>query len=444
MFERFRQHIETNHLCNPQDHILLAVSGGVDSMVMLHLFQTLKYAVSVAHVNFQLRGADSDADEAFVKEYCAHQGIPFHSTRTNTNNYAMEHGLSIQMAARELRYAWFKKIMNEQGDTLLATAHHFNDSLETVLLNWAHGAGVESFAGIALKRDNIIRPLLFATREEVLAYAKQESIAWREDSSNRTDDYQRNFIRHQVIPKLKEINPSLEATLLKRAHRLQHELDFYHASAKAWQKEHVIHEGTTTKITRQSIQTAAHPALMLWHALKEFGFSYEQCDATVLAAQGQSGKQFLAGNYKLTIDRDYLLLTLQQTIWTETTIERGETTAQLGPWQLQLSLKERVVEPTVLKNSATLDAAKLQFPLTWRKWRAGDLFHPLGMTHRKKLSDFLIDSKIPVGEKDSVTVLESAGEIVWVAGYRIDDRFKITDRTTEVLFVVVGPRSTVG
>ena len=405
-------------------------------MVMLHLFQALNYPIAVAHVNFQLRGADSDADEAFVKTHCDRHRIPFFSTRSVTNNYATAHGLSIQMAARELRYDFFKKVMDEEDYSLLATAHHLNDSLETVLLNWVHGASLEALGGIAVKRDNIIRPLLFATREELLAYAKEENIAWREDSSNQASDYQRNFIRHQVIPLLKEINPSLEATQWKKHDRLQSELGFYTASAKAWKEENVIRDKRGIKISKSVVQRAAYPALMLWQSLKEFDFSYEQCEGMVTAAQGQPGKQFTTSSHALTVDRDYFLLTPVEADWNETVIAEGQTHALLGPWQMHLEQTARLT-PDQGSQTALLDAAKLVFPLRWRKWQAGDHFYPLGMTHRKKISDFLIDNKIPAGAKERVTVVESAGEIVWVAGHRIDERFKITPQSASAFLLSV-------
>lgn len=432
MIEKLKHFIEDKHLLSGHDRVLIALSGGLDSMVLLHLLKQLDVEVAVAHCNFQLRGDDSVQDEEFVRLHCDKIKVAFFCKRFETNNYATENKLSIQMAARALRYAWFEVLMEGNGFTKLATAHHFNDSIETMLINWVRGAGIEGLRGIPSRRGNIIRPLLFATREEINTYAAEHQITWREDISNQTDDYQRNFIRHQVIPQLKRMNISLEHTIRESVNKVEDEWAFYQKSVEEWKVKFVQQEGDIVKIGKEGFSHPAHGASLLWNCLKSSGLSYEMCQEALDIKDRQSGKQFLSSSHKLVVDRDYFILTPHESHWSEVEIPVDQTQLILGPWKMDIS-DSVDLSPSENPNEALLNAEKLLFPLRWRKWKAGDYFIPLGMTHRKKISDFLIDRKISVGVKDAVTVLESAGEIVWVVGHRIDDRFKLTSDTKRAL-----------
>ncbi len=430
MKEKFLKHLEELGVVEA-DRLLLAVSGGHDSMVMAHLFQSCSYSLSVAHVNFQLRGEDSDQDEQFVKDWCIQNKIPFFSQRVETNNYATENKLSIQMAARDLRYTWFNELLDQNGFQYLVTAHHLNDSIETVLINLARGTGLEGLTGISAKSGNLIRPLLFATRTDLENYAVQHEIAWREDSSNVSDDYQRNFIRHHIVPAFKKLNPSFEETIKETLSKIRSEFSLLENDLEVWKKENLFNENPIIKIKKRGLEFPDSPA-RLWHCIKDYGFRFSTCEDIVQALPGQSGKQFLTHSHRLVVDRDFLELTPIDNNWTEVSIEQGQDSAMLGPWSIEM-FKSDNTQPSGNLNEASLDLEKLSFPLVWRKWRAGDSFYPLGMTQRKKISDFLIDRKISLGEKDSVTVLESSGEIVWVAGHRIDNRFRLTDSTHSII-----------
>jgi len=423
---------EERNLFIRQDRLLVAVSGGLDSMVLLHLLKQLDIELAVAHCNFQLRGEDSDTDEEFVRLHCVKIQIPFFCKRFDTNNYATENRLSIQMAARELRYAWFEELMEGKGFTKLATAHHFNDSIETMILNWVRGAGIEGLRGIRAKRINIIRPMLFVTRNEINTYAADHQITWREDISNQTDDYQRNFIRHQVVPQLKRLNVSLENTIRDSVMKVEDEWAFYEKSVGDWKANFVLHDGEAIKVSKAGFHHHAHGASLLWHCARVSGFSYEQCREAFDIKDRQSGKQFLSATHKLVVDRDYFIITPQENHWSQVSIQINQAQSFLGRWRLDMR-ESAELKPSDNLNEAVLDADLLVFPLQWRKWVTGDYFFPLGMTHRKKISDFLIDRKISLGEKDSVTVLESEGEIVWVVGHRIDNRFKLTSETKRAL-----------
>jgi tRNA(Ile)-lysidine synthase len=431
MLKVFHDHIARHQLCKATDKILLAVSGGLDSMVMLNLFHQAGYSVAVAHCNFQLRGAESYGDEQFVKEQCDHLKIPFYCEQFDTNNYAWENGLSIQIAARDLRYAWFEEILIQEKFDKLATAHHLNDSLETVLLNLCKGTGVQGLAGIPLENGFIIRPMLFASRAEIEAYAIAEKVKWREDSSNLTDDYQRNFLRHQIIPLLKEINPSIEHTFSTTLEKVRGGVELMGAGQKELENSFVKTIDGKTFIKKEAFQSFHYAAPVLWELIKHFGFNIEQCEEIIQSIHSQSGKKFLTTSSQLIIDRESLIIATHQDSWKQTEIQTGQTETILGPWKLLIGEREPVIKANRLE--AILDVDRLHFPLCWRKWRAGDSFYPLGMEHHKKISDFLIDQKISVAEKDSVTVLESNGEIVWVAGYRVDNRFKITEHTKRAI-----------
>jgi tRNA(Ile)-lysidine synthase len=426
-----------SRLCSPDQRILLAVSGGVDSMVMLHLFHQTGHKIGVAHCNFQLRNTASDEDERLVQQTCEQYKIPFHATRFETNNYAAVNGLSTQMAARELRYAWFREVMLANHYDLLATAHHLNDNLETTLLNFVRGTGISGIKGIPPTTDNIIRPLLAFTKKELVEYANDNKITWREDASNATDDYDRNQLRHQVIPQLQELNPALEETFKRTNQRLQGAAAVFQLGLRHLRQQFVREEKNRITISTDLLQHITFPEVVLWELLKDYGFNHTQC-ADAVAAADQSGKRFLSTGYQLTTDRKAWIVAPLATEMSATEIHPNDKKVTLGALELTL---ERTTNNSFSTHPATaqLDASKITFPLTWRKWKEGDTFAPLGMDNQKKLSNFFIDAKVPRTDKDVATVLESNGNIIWVVGYRIDNRYKITAQTKDVLQLTLQP-----
>jgi tRNA(Ile)-lysidine synthase len=432
MKAEFLNYISQKKLCTTKDKILLTVSGGMDSMVMLHLFRECEFNISVAHVNFQLRGEESNGDEEFVKEECHKFSIPFFAKQFETAEFALKNSFSIQMAARELRYTWFLELADQQNFDSVATAHHLNDSIETVLLNFTRGSGLEGLDGIETRNGKIIRPLLFATRKQIELYAKENKIAWHEDSSNASDDYQRNFIRHKIIPLLKELNPSLENSFTDSMDKISGANALKESGIRHWKKEFEIEKNDRVHLGKKGFQNFNNADGLLWNVVKHFGFNLDQCRQIIKSIHGQSGKKFYSHEFELIIDREHLIISKQEVGLSEVEIENGNTGAHLGNYVLKISETTKTElsnDPSVAK----LDAEKLQFPLTWRKWKAGDHFHPLGMRHKKNLSDFFIDQKISVTDKETITVLESGGEIVWVVGHRIDDNYKITNSTKRVV-----------
>jgi tRNA(Ile)-lysidine synthase len=434
VLEQFLNHIELHKLCTRADSILLAVSGGIDSMAMVHLFQEAGYNIGVAHCNFQLRGEESVGDELLVQTECKARGIPFFVRRFDTETYAWEQGLSIQMAARNLRYAWFEELLRDHSFKFIATGHHFDDSMETILLNLTKGTSVDGLAGIPVKNNNIIRPLLFATRAQVEKFAREKQVNWREDESNLTDDYQRNFVRHQIIPKLKELNPSLEHTWQYGLEKIQGDVDLLHHAFENWKTTFISQTNDRITIDKKGLKLFSASASVLWRYIKNYAFNFEQAREIIHALNGQSGKRFLSSTHLLVVDRDVLIITPHPQEWNAVQIENDHREVPLGPWKLFFS-NNRTISSSRME--ASLDADELKFPLTWRKWKTGDSFQPLGMKHRKKLSDFLVDNKLSLADKNITTVLESDGEIVYVVGWRIDDRFKIKETTKRVLNIRV-------
>jgi tRNA(Ile)-lysidine synthase len=436
VLKEFDQFVKTNALCSRQDPLLLAVSGGLDSMVMFHLFLRAGFRISVAHANFQLRGQESDGDEAFVRDTCLRNEIPFFSHRFETVDFARVNRLSIQMAARELRYQWFGQLVVNHGLTKIATAHHRGDFVETVLLNLVHHQSLKGLTGIPIQNQTIIRPLLFASRNQLEAYAAETEVAWREDESNSTLHYERNKIRHGVIPVLKEINPSLEETIYEVGKRALGEMELVQRGLESWMREYVRTEGETQVISKMGLFAVQHPASILATLLEPIGFHYDQCESIVQSLGGQPGKVFYSDSFQAVIDRKDLLVEPMVALPNYLQISRQESEVLNGSLRLSISTQStQTIESDSRK--AFLDADKLHYPLIWRPWREGDSFHPLGMEQRKKVSDFLVDQKVSRIDKGKITVLESAGEIIWLVGYRIDHRVRITAETKSVLCVVL-------
>lgn len=438
MLKQFISHLSDKHTLKPTARVLLAVSGGLDSMVMLELFHQAGFNIGVAHVNFQLRGEASDGDEALVKKCCVEKGIPFFKTHVATKDYAKEKGISVQMAARELRYTWFASIAKEHHYDWIATAHHLNDSIETALFNWTNASSLAGLCGIAAQHGKIIRPLLFATREALEGFAQAHAVPWREDSSNTLDLYKRNFIRHQLIPKLKELNPSLESSLQRGQRKLLGELSFLNYAFEQWKRTYVVEENAIIHIEKSGLAKVDAAAMLLYKVAEPFGFNFDVCEEVMQVLHAQAGKKFLSASHELIVDRTKLLIAQHADILSPITIEKGQTDAFLGNWHLSIAIAESQ-QPVNDQNVAMLDLSRLQFPLIWRQWQAGDVFQPLGMKGHKKISDLLIDAKVAMPDKAKVTVISSGEEIVWVAGHRLDERFKLAENTKEVLILTLRP-----
>jgi tRNA(Ile)-lysidine synthase len=441
MLEAFITFSEQQGLLRKGEKVLLAVSGGVDSVVMAHLFAAARFECGVAHCNFQLRGADSDADEAFVRTLAGGLEMPVFVKRFDVDRHMKEKGGSVQMAARELRYDWFKELSVRHGYDAIATAHNLNDSAETFFLNLARGTGIRGLTGIPTRNGRVIRPLLFASREEIEGYASSHRISHREDATNLETRYQRNKIRHDVIPSLLQINPAFIQTMEANMRRLGETGALVDQYVERIREE--IFEKRDDAIRLDTSRLASLTPLNTWlHALfSPFGFSRAQCEEIVQILRAEPGRRSISPTHQLYKDRDSLIMVETKT----ESFGRFYLDSPDKPSLLPFSMDVEVMGRRQLKriptdpNSACLDYDQIQFPLTIRHWLHGDYFYPFGMDQIKKLSDFFVDEKVPVPEKERTWILALGRKIVWIMGRRIDNRFRITDHTRRVLLLKLHP-----
>ncbi len=434
MFTRFAGNIIGKELFEPQQKVLLAVSGGIDSMVLLQLFEKSEFLYGVVHCNFQLRGDDSEKDEEFVKEKVTMHGVSFYCQRFETLEYARMNGISIEMAARELRYNYFEKVRTENGYDFLATAHHQDDLIETFFLNLSRKTGIRGLTGIKEKTGPVIRPLLFATRREIEEFARSNFVEFREDRTNSEVVYQRNFIRHRVLPIFSELNPSFRGNLAETMLNLRGAEEVYTFAIDQAKREIVMEQENGVAIHIDHLLNTTFPKTLLFEILSEYNFNPRVTDQVFHGLESAPGKQYFSKTHRLLKDREHLFITLLPGEEERIYYIEEDDIELFSPFTLtveKIHAKDFQIDPS--SNVACLDRDKLIFPLLIRKWQQGDYFQPLGMTGFKKLSDFFIDEKIPLHEKEKCRLLCSGQKIVWVMGYRIDNRYKITSKTTRIL-----------
>lgn len=438
LLEHFEAYNARHDLFTHQDKILLAVSGGVDSMVMLSLFIEGGYNVGVAHCNFSLRGKESDEDELSVELQARSYNIPFHNIRFDTNAEMERTGESMEMAARRLRYEWFDQLCASEGYTHIAIAHHTDDSIETFFINLFRGTGMRGLTGITRQRGNIIRPLLFAERKEIHEYAVAHHIPFREDSSNRTKKYLRNKIRLGLLPLIREISPRFTATMRGNIYRLIETQRFIEAAISNIKQSVLISEQGVDKILVSKIDSTYPQEFVIYQILSsQYGFKGETVDELYKALKANNtGKRFYAKEHMACIDRgDIVICPIADDDPCQITIEREQLRCYCGNSILYFEHTDidNITDYRSPADVAYIDEQKLTFPLTLRRWQEGDSFIPFGMIGRKKVSDFLIDQKVSVAQKSRQFVLLSGQDIVWVVGRRIDDRYAITKRTEDIL-----------
>lgn len=436
--ERFIQFIKENHLCQKGDKLLLAVSGGSDSMVMCDLFIRNGFNIGLAHCNFQLRAGDANRDENFVKQYAEKKYIPFFSIRFDTEAFSQKNKISIQQAARELRYNWFEQIRQQHQYTFIATAHHLNDNIETLLLNFFKGTGIHGLHSIPLKQGKIIRPLLFLSKKEILDYIDLHKVDFVEDISNLSEKYTRNYLRHQVIPALEKRFPHLIHQLGQNIERFKDAEQLYEQAIDLHKKKLIEERGEEIFIPVLKLKKSHPLSAVTYEIFKPYNFSFEQSQQIMRLLDSESGKVIRSKTHQLLRDRKWLILSPFE-IKKPTHVLIEGSTQQVETQDLKLKFKKKAAENYVIPNDenvASLDASKINYPLILRKWKHGDYFYPLGMRKKKKLSRFFIDKKLSLNEKEKVWVLESNQRIIWVVGLRIDERFKVTKATKEVLQVI--------
>ncbi len=430
---RLKKHIETNFSFLKEKKIIVAISGGIDSVVLAHLLQQLKFEISLAHCNFRLRGKASDEDQVFVEALANQLNLPFFTIAFETLDYADKNGVSTQMAARELRYRWFEKIRRENELDYIATAHHLDDDLETFLINFTRGTGLNGLTGIPSLNNKVIRPLLPFSKETIEKYGHENNIEWREDASNSKTAYQRNEFRHKVIPILKKMNPNLLVSFQKTTSYLQESQGIIDDTITKLKKElFVTIRSGVQQIDIEKLKNRKNSKAYLFELLKEYSFT-EWNDVTDLM-YAQSGKVIYSNTHRLIKDRDHFLLESigDKDPTAHFQISKGQTTLALENFKLQLTTSDVSIE-NESKNSIQVDAETLEFPLTLRKWNAGDYFYPFGMKGKKKISKFFKDEKLSLIEKEKAWLLCSKNDIVWIVNRRLDDRFKVTDATQKTI-----------
>ncbi len=439
MLERFLKYINTNHLFLPEDKILLAVSGGIDSRVMLHLFHSSGLKTAIAHCNFRLRGEQSDADEYFVRKLAEDYKMPFYVMHFNTGEYAELQKLSIQMAARELRYNWFENLRQLHGFQYIATAHNADDAIETFFINLLRGSGIHGLTGMKNRNGFLVRPLLFAFRSEIELYCSANKLEYRNDLSNDSDAYLRNKIRHSLIPALSELNSEFRTIMTDNLARLSDAEKIYSDYINNFQGNIIeTREDGTVQISIDKLNESAIPKSLLFELLKKFGFSSKTSAEIYDNIDGETGSVYYSDDKRLIKDRTQLIITPIEN-QKETKFYIDENSSEIA-FPLHLKIQNISVDEYSISSDkyiASIDADKLNFPLLMRRWQKGDYFRPLGMDGIKKVSDFFIDSKLSLADKENTWILTSAGEIVWIVGMRLDDRFKITEKTKNILLLTL-------
>jgi tRNA(Ile)-lysidine synthase len=428
MIKTIQQYIINKKLFSKENNLLLAISGGADSVCLFFALKELGYNVELAHCNFKLRGKESDEDEYFVKELANKYGVKFHVNSFETQKYASEQKISIQMAARDLRYKWFDELLAVNNLDFVITAHHKDDNVETFFINLIRGTGVNGLCGIKAKNKKIIRPLLEISRQEIERYLTKNKIKYRNDSSNSEVKYLRNKIRHQLMPLLKEMNPNIEQIITNEIFVLDGVSKVFQEQMTAIKERLLVQKEGIYKLNISELIELQHLEVILFEILKPFGFS--EVDQIIKAINSQSGKQFFSDTYQLIIDREQIIISAlenhQEDIEIrEIEIEIKNPLTMKFAGSLDFSLNKN-------PNVAKLDFDKLSFPLKLRKWKNGDKFKPLGMRNFKKVSDFFIDEKYSILAKQKQWILCSEDDIVWIVGNRIDDRYKIETHTKKV------------
>ena len=462
LLRRFVEYIKNEALFQKKDRLLLAVSGGIDSVVLCELCRQAGYNFEIAHCNFQLRGEESERDEAFIQSMGDSYSAKVFIKKFDTEKYATEKKVSIQVAARELRYEWFEELLNEASRnrykesgtyeknttnslshltpdvvhrTLLLTAHHANDNIETLLMNFFKGTGIKGLQGILPKQGKIIRPLLFAKKLEIVSFAKENNLSFVEDSSNLSDKYTRNYFRNQLIPSIKKVFPEVEENLLHNIERFKDAEMLYQQAIQLHKGKLLEYKGNEIHIPVLKLLKAEPLSTIVYEIIKEYGFTAHQTDEVLHLLKSGSGKYVSSSTHKIIKDRKWIIISPGNTSEASNIlIDEHDSKIIFENGQLEIIKIEKGESSLSTENSiAMLDVKDITYPLLLRKWKQGDYFYPLGMQKKKKISRFLIDQKLSMNDKEKIWIIESNKKIAWIVGKRIDDRFKITNATKKIL-----------
>lgn len=421
------------------NRILCAISGGMDSVVMVHLLYELGIEMEFAHANFQLRGQESTRDEMFVRDLAKKMNVVCHVKHFETDSHAKEHHLSIQVAARSLRYSWFSELMDADPKLkFVCTAHHADDNIETLMMHFFKGTGMQGLKGIPVRQGNIIRPMLSVFKDEIRSYALFKSLTFVEDSSNLSDKYERNFFRNNVIPLIKEIYPEVVLNLRNNLIRFNEaEILYSEAVKRKTHKLLVFEKDGTVKIPIEKLRRISPLQTMLYEIFSQWGFSPSQLNEINRLMDSQTGKLMYSKSHQLLKNRNWFIVTALESR-TSSVISIGSI-SQLVQFELgsiEFKMISHIKDLDTGVNRLTVDADEVSFPIILRRWKAGDYFYPLGMKKKKKISRFLIDQKISLIDKEKIWVLESKKRVICVVGHRLDDRFKITSKSKHFMQIV--------
>ena len=442
MLKEFKAFVESEKLFGAEDRILLAVSGGIDSVVMCELFHSAAYRFGIAHCNFNLRGKESDADEAFVQSLAKKYQVPFYHKKFLIKKDASEKKISIQMAARELRYHWFEELRIKEQFDLIATAHHLDDQIETFFINLLRNTGIAGLHGILSKQGNLIRPLLFTHRGDIAVFAQKHKLTFREDSSNAETKYLRNKIRHEIIPVFCELNPAFPKILTETIQRIRETEIIFRDTMVELRKKIIRNDSKGIHIRIADLKKLSPIDIYAFELLSPFGFNEAVISDILHSADEGSGKIFYSQTHRLIKDREQFIINPIADL-KGSRVKNAEIKIAVNKKEIRKPIhlsftktscgKTFSIDPS--DNVANLDLNKINFPLIVRRWEKGDSFNPLGMNKKKKLSDYFIDRKLSIPEKENIWLLCSGQQILWIIGHRIDHRFRVTSRTKEVMQV---------
>ena len=439
LLKQFKEYIQQNNLFSPKDKLLLAVSGGVDSVVLCELCHQAGFDFGIAHCNFQLRGDDSDRDENFVRELAVKYNTPLYVVRFDTKKEAKQRKLSTQETARELRYKWFEETRKAEGYNYILTAHHADDNVETVLMNFFRGTGIRGIGGIEPKHNHIIRPLLFARRIELEKFLQENELSFVSDITNQSEDYSRNYFRIKLIPLLEKIYPEVNENILDNIGRFREVELLYKQAIEQHKKKLLVPQGNEIHIPVLKLKKSEPVHTIVYEIIKDYGFTSQQVNEVIALLDSESSKYICSSTHRIIKNRKWMIIAPLQTEQTDhIIIEEGIRNLEFGIGHLSIESFPNSQFP--IPDSpfiALLDADEIHYPLMLRKWKQGDYFYPLGMKKKKKLARFFIDQKLSKTEKEKIWVIEMDKKILWVLGQRIDDRFKMTDKTKSVLQLAI-------
>ena len=435
LFKRFIEYNIKENLFQKKDRLLLAVSGGVDSVVLCDLCKQAGYNFAIAHCNFQLRSAASDNDEKFVQALAASYNVPFYSTGFDTTAIAATTKKSIEETARELRYNWFKSLCVENDYQYIVTAHHADDNIETAVMHFFRGTGIKGLRGILPKQGNIVRALLFARKDELEAFTKIKQLAFVTDHTNAENEYTRNYFRNTVLPLVSEKYPEAKENILKNIQRFTETEILYRQSVDVHIKKLVEQKGNEVHLPVLKLLKTAPLPTVVYEIIKDYAFTAHQADEVMALLKSETGKYIQSATHRIIKNRNWLIIApLQNTEAQHVLIEEKDTHIDFEAGALHIE-KLTTAKAQIITDSsiAFLNAAEITYPLLLRKWKQGDYFYPLGMQKKKKLNRFLIDRKLSITQKENTWVIEMNKKIIWIVGKRIDDRFKVMPSTTNLL-----------